>query len=94
MRESVAEVVGVPAGENLRLRLKTAESSRVNDPIAIALKIVAVGMLWLGVTAPAGFFHAHRVIGEHGKSLVSKCQGFKEGSCQSLVVGRQQKRTG
>src|SRR5437660_9195086 len=78
MRQPVAEVVGVPSRENLGLCLEAAESSRVNDPIAVALKVVAVGMLRLGVTAPAGLFHAHRIISEHGESLKSRFQCFKE----------------
>jgi hypothetical protein len=41
----------------------------VDNAIAVALKIVAVGMGRLGMAASAGVFDAHRIVGEHGKSL-------------------------
>src|ERR1019366_396657 len=41
---AVAEVVGVTAGEDLRLGFKTAESAGVDDAVAVALEVVAVGM--------------------------------------------------
>ena len=77
MRQPIAEVVGIAPGENLGLGLEAAERARVNDPVAIALEVVAVRMLRLGATAPAGVLHAHRIVSEHGKSLERKFQGFK-----------------
>jgi len=44
------------------------------------LKIVAILVLGLGVTAPARIFHAYRVIGEHKRRIVSKFQSFKVSS--------------
>jgi hypothetical protein len=44
------------------------------------LKIVAILVLGLGVTAPARIFHAYRVIGEHKEKnsfKVSEFQGFE-----------------
>jgi hypothetical protein len=38
----------------------------MNDAIAIALEIVAVGMGGLGMATPAGALDPHREIGEHG----------------------------
>jgi hypothetical protein len=67
--EAVAEVVGVAAGEDLGFRFKTTERSGVDNAITVALKIVAVGMLRLGITASAGLLHPHGVVGEHEESL-------------------------
>src|SRR5579859_4028483 len=39
MRQAVSKVVGIAAGEDLRLCLKAAESARVNYAVAIALEI-------------------------------------------------------
>ena len=44
MRQPVAEMIGVTACENLRLRFQAAKSARMDDTIAVALKVVAVGM--------------------------------------------------
>ncbi len=68
MRQAVAEMVGIAAGEDLRLSFETAKSARVDNAVAIALKIVAVRMRRLGMAASARLFDAHRVVGEHGVS--------------------------
>jgi hypothetical protein len=62
-------MIGITASEDLGLRLKPAKGSRVDDAITITLKFVAVGMPRLGMTASAGLFHPHGVVGEHGESL-------------------------
>ena len=67
--QAVAEMVGVAAGEHLRLGFEAAESASVNDAVAIALEIVAVGMRGFGESASAGVFDVHRVGGQHGSSL-------------------------
>src|SRR5262250_3055552 len=41
----------------------------MDDPVAVTLKVVAVGMLRLWETASAGIFRAHGVVGEHEESL-------------------------
>ena len=69
VRQAVAEVVGVAAGENLSLRFQAAKGAGMDDAIAVALKVIAVGMRRLGMAASAGFFYAHRIVGEHGESL-------------------------
>jgi hypothetical protein len=69
VRESVTKVVGITARENLRLGFKTAKGARVNDAVAIALKIVSIGMWRLGKSAPARLLDVHGVISEHGASL-------------------------
>ncbi len=46
----------------------------MDDAIAVALKVVAVRMRRLGMAASAGVFDAHRIVGEHEKSLaVTDC---------------------
>jgi hypothetical protein len=67
--QTVAEVVGVAASEDLRFRFKAAESSGVNDAVTVPLEVVAIGMLRLRMTAAAGVLHANGVGGEHGESL-------------------------
>jgi hypothetical protein len=62
-------VVGITAGENLCLRFQAAKSASMDDTIAVALKVVAVGMRRLGMAASAGLLNADRIVGEHGKSL-------------------------
>jgi hypothetical protein len=37
----------------------------MNNPIAITLKIVAIGMRRLGMSASAGLFDVDRVVSEH-----------------------------
>jgi hypothetical protein len=69
VRQPVAEVVGVAAGENLCLRFQTAKGAGMDHTITVALKVVAVGMRRLKMAASAGVFYAHRIVGEHGKSL-------------------------
>src|SRR5271169_415143 len=71
VRQPVAEVIGVTAGKNLRLRFQPAKGAGMNDTIAVALKVVAVGMRRLGMAASAGVFYAHRIVGEHEQSLAA-----------------------
>ena len=54
MGQTIAEVVRIAAGENLGLRFKPAKSSGVNDAITVPLKVVAIRMWRLGITASAG----------------------------------------
>src|ERR1022692_526376 len=67
--EAVAEMVGVTARENLGLVFEAAEGAGVDDAVAVALEVVAVGMRRLGEAASAGMFHLHRVAGQHFRSL-------------------------
>jgi hypothetical protein len=74
--EPVAKVVGVAAGEDLRLGFEAAEGASMNDAIAIALKVVAVGMRGLRKAASAGAFDVHRVGGQHEERialLIDEC---------------------
>src|SRR6266404_458247 len=65
MSQPVAEVVGVAARENLRLRFQTAKGAGMDDTITVALKVVAIRMRRLGMSASAGVLYAHRIVGEH-----------------------------
>src|SRR5580704_12021431 len=70
--EAVAEMVGIAARENLGLGFEAAEGAGVNDTIAVALKVVAVGMLRLREAASAGVLDVHRVTGQHEESLAER----------------------
>ena len=69
MGEPVPKVVGIAASENLCLVFQPAKGARVDYPIAVALKIVTIGMRLFRKTAPAGMLHLHRIAGQHGNSL-------------------------
>src|SRR5882724_8595464 len=62
-------MVGIAAGEDLRFGFQPPEGTGVNDAVAIALEVIAVGMRRLGVAASPRVFHAHRVIGQHAVSV-------------------------
>src|SRR5436853_6588326 len=58
MREPRAKMIAGPVEENLRLIFQAAESPRMNDPRAVALKLRAVIVTRLGIFSPtrvAGF---------------------------------------
>src|ERR1035437_2759132 len=57
VRQPVAEVVGVTAGEKPRLPLPAAKSAPMGDTITVALKVVAVRMRRLGMAASARVFY-------------------------------------
>jgi hypothetical protein len=69
VRQAIAEMIGVAAGEDLRLGLKPAEGAGVNHAIAVALEIVAVGMRRLSEAPSAGLGNLHRVSRQHAESL-------------------------
>ena len=47
VRQAIAEMIGKARGEDLRLRFEAAESARMDDAVAVARVIVAIGMLRL-----------------------------------------------
>ena len=49
--QAIAEMIGKPGSENLGFGLEAAESARMDDAVAIALKGVAVGMIGFGIAA-------------------------------------------
>ena len=84
MGQAVAEVIGVAAGEDLGLGFQTAKGAGVDDAVAVALEVVAIGMLGLGDAASAGLLHPHGVIGQHGRSLALRAIGIQQlafGNC-------------
>src|ERR1700692_229824 len=70
--EAIAEVVGIAARENLRFVFETAKGAGVDDAVAVALKVVAIGMGRFGEAASAGLFYLHRVGGQHDRSLAGE----------------------
>jgi hypothetical protein len=69
--EPVAKVVGVAASENLSLICQAAKGAGVDDPVTVALKVVAIGMRRLWKAASARLFYLHRVGGQHVVSLAA-----------------------
>src|SRR5580704_3613424 len=59
-------------GKDLGLRFETPKSPCMDDPVSVPLKVIAVSMRRLGDTAASRVLHAHRVLGEHGKSLADR----------------------
>src|SRR5664280_2920355 len=64
-------MVGVAAGEDLRLVFQPAEGAGMDHAIAIPLKRIAIGVRRLGIAASTGILHANGVAGEHGRSLAA-----------------------
>ena len=69
VRQAISEMIGVAAGEYLRFGFQAAESSSVNDAVAVALKVISVSMARLREAASARLTDVHRVGGEHGKRI-------------------------
>jgi hypothetical protein len=59
VREAIAKMIGKAGGEDLRLRLQAAKRTGMDNAVAIAGVIAAVGMLRLWITAPARMRGAH-----------------------------------
>src|SRR5258708_12188620 len=59
VRQSIAEMVRVARGENLRLGFQAAKSARMNDAVAVTRVGTAVRMGRLGIAPPAGLFPPH-----------------------------------
>ena len=79
LRQTVAEVIGKAAGEDLRLVLQTAKGARMDHAIAVTLVVVAIGMRRFGIASAARLLDSHGIIGEH-------CSVY---SCELLVASRQ-----
>src|SRR5512140_393735 len=65
--QASAKVVGIAAGENLGLGFKPSKGPRVDDAVAVPLKVIAVRMGRFRMAAAAGVFH--RVACEHVLSV-------------------------
>src|SRR5215468_593797 len=57
--ETVAKVIRVARGEDLRFRFQTAKSPRMNDAVTVARVFGAVGMARLRIAAPTRKSFAH-----------------------------------
>ncbi len=69
VRQPVAEMVGVPACENLRLVLQPAKRARVYHAVAVALEVIAVRMGRLRITPSAALLGAQRIRSKHEMSV-------------------------
>ncbi len=63
--ETIAEVIGVARGEDLRFGFEAAEGAGMDHAVAVARVIVAIGMLRLREAAAARAAHVHGVGCEH-----------------------------
>ncbi len=69
VRQASAEVVGVAAGEDLRLVLQPAKGAGMDDAVAVTLERIAIRMRRLGIAAPTRILRADGVRGEHKRSV-------------------------
>ncbi len=75
--QTIAKVVRIAAGENLRLVFKPTECACVNDAIAVALKVIAIRVRRFRETSSARLLHVHRISSEHRASVGAWPRGFK-----------------
>ena len=72
MGKSVAEVVVESRREDLRLIFEPPKRTSMNHAVAVALKIVSVGMREFGITAPPALLdrkpEMRESAGHHGRS--------------------------
>src|ERR1700722_20783198 len=64
VRETMAKMIGEAGGENLRLRLEPPESAGMDDAVAIARVVIAIGMRRLRVAPPPRVAHVQCVRSE------------------------------
>jgi hypothetical protein len=84
MRKPIAEMIGIAAGEDLGLGLQPTKRARMDYPVAVALKVVAVGVLRLRMTASAGILHGYGVGGKIGTQ--HSALGIQQSRCDSMVA--------
>ena len=65
VREAIAEMVGVARGEDLRLRFEAAKGAGMDDAVAVARVIVAIGMRRFREAPAARAFDVHGVGSGH-----------------------------
>ena len=78
MRQAISKVVGITACEDLGLVFEAAECARVDDAVAVALVIVAVGVRGFGVAPPLGPLDLHGVAGKTLPQAVIHLRSLKE----------------
>src|SRR3954454_11777437 len=57
VRQAITKMIGIAAGEDLRLSLKPPKRARMDHAITVALKIVTVGMRGLRIATSARVLH-------------------------------------
>ena len=65
VRQAIAKMIGLATGENLGLGFQAPEGTGMNDAVAIALKIVAVGVRGLGMAASERHFSTDSIRSQH-----------------------------
>ena len=85
--ETVTEVVGITAGENLCFIFKAAKGAGVDDAVTVALIIVAIRMRRFREAASAGIFCMHRVAGQHAGSLTGGSSEVRVSSTEAAPQG-------
>src|ERR1017187_10029055 len=67
--QASTEMVGVAAGEDLRLVFQPAKGAGMDYAIAVPLKRIAIGVRRLGIAASTRILNANSVAGQHRRSL-------------------------
>src|ERR1700679_3669376 len=93
VREAITEMIGVARGEDLRLGFEAAESAGVDDAVAVAGVIVAIGVLRVrGAAAakPAWIWHGPGRGKSHDPQRLLKFRAWSKtgsGICRYLGAG-------
>ena len=64
MRQAVAKMVGVAAGENLRLVFEAPKGTCMDDAVPVPFKVIPVGVGRLPIPAAAALLHPHGIAGQ------------------------------
>ncbi len=80
------KMVGVAAREDLRLVFQPAKGAGMDDAIAVPLERIAIRMGRLGIAASTRILDAHRVAGEHRRSLAAASAAPLSGVSQGEVL--------
>ena len=76
-RQAIAEVVGITGGEDLCFGFETAESAGMDDAVAVARVVTAVGMCGFRVAPAARLLGAHRQGSKSGDSIDGPLRCFR-----------------
>ena len=77
MGQAIAEVVGIAGGEDLCFGFETAESAGMDDAVAVARVVTAVGMRGLRVASAARLLGAHGPGSKSGDSIDGPLRCFR-----------------
>ena len=64
MGQAVAKMVGVAAGEDLRLVFEAPKSTCMDDAVPVPFKIITVGVGRLPIPAASALLHPHGIAGQ------------------------------